>query len=73
MALTVVLMGKCMGIPVSNSQAVVGAVMGAGLTKGVKAVHFGVLKNIAVAWVTSPTAAGLMAYIVAYCTKGYFI
>lgn len=73
MALTVVLMGKCMGIPVSNSQAVVGAVMGAGLTKGVKAVHFGVLKNIAVAWVTSPTVAGLMAYIVAYCTKGYFI
>lgn len=73
MALTVVLMGKCMGIPVSNSQAVVGAVMGAGLTKGVKAVHFGVLKNIAVAWVTSPTVAGLLAYAVAYCTKGYFV
>ena len=29
MALTVVLMGNCMGIPVSNSQAIVGAVMGA--------------------------------------------
>ena len=72
MALTVVLMGKCMGIPVSNSQAVVGAVMGAGLHKGVKAVRFGVLKNIAIAWVSSPTAAGLMAYMVAFCTKNYF-
>lgn len=72
MALTVVLMGKCMGIPVSNSQAVVGAVMGAGLTRGVKAVRFGVLKNIAIAWVTSPTVAGLLAYIIAYCTRGYF-
>ena len=72
MALTVVLMGKCMGIPVSNSQAVVGAVMGAGLTRGVKAVRFGVLKNIGIAWVTSPTVAGLLAYAIAYCTRGYF-
>jgi PiT family inorganic phosphate transporter len=72
MALTVVLMGNCMGIPVSNSQAIVGAVMGAGLTRGVKNVHFGVLKNIAIAWISSPTVAGLMAYAIAFCTKGYF-
>ena len=72
MALTVVLMGKCMGIPVSNSQAVVGAVVGAGLTRGVKTVHFGVFKNIAIAWVSSPTVAGLLAYAVAFCTKNYF-
>ena len=72
MALTVVIMGNWMGIPVSTSQAVVGAVMGAGLTRGVKAVHFGVFKNIAIAWVSSPTVAGLMAYVVAFCTKSYF-
>jgi PiT family inorganic phosphate transporter len=72
MALTVVIMGNWMGIPVSTSQAVVGAVMGAGLTRGVKAVHFGVFKNIAIAWVSSPTVAGLMAYAIAFCTKGYF-
>lgn len=72
MALTVVIMGNWMGIPVSTSQAVVGAVMGAGLTRGVKAVHLGVFKNIAIAWVSSPTVAGLLAYAVAFCTKGYF-
>ena len=72
MALTVVLMGNLMGIPVSTSQAVVGAVVGAGLTKGVGKVHFGVFKNIAIAWVSSPTVAGLLAYIVAFLTKGYF-
>jgi len=71
MALTVVIMGNWMGIPVSTSQAVVGAVMGAGLTRGIKAVHFGVFKNIAIAWVSSPTVAGLLAYVVAFCTKGY--
>lgn len=72
MALTVVIMGNWMGIPVSTSQAVVGAVMGAGLTRGVKAVHFGVFKNIAIAWISSPTVAGILAYLVAFFTKGYF-
>ena len=72
MALTVVIMGKWMGIPVSTSQAVVGAVIGAGLTRGVKNVNFGVFKRIAVAWVSSPTVAGVMAYIIAFCTRFYF-
>ena len=72
MALTIVIMGTWMGIPVSTSQAVVGAVMGAGLTKGVKHVHFGVMKNIGLAWVGSPTIAGLLTYIVAAATSGFF-
>ncbi|MBQ8600823.1 MAG: anion permease [Clostridia bacterium] len=72
MSLTIVLMGEWMGIPVSTSQAVVGAVMGAGLVKGVKNVHFGVFKNIAIAWVSSPVSAGLLTYLVALATKSYF-
>lgn len=73
MALTVVIMGSWMSIPVSTSQAVVGAVIGAGLTRGVKAVHFGVLKNIALAWIGSPTIAGLLTYVVAVSLKSYFM
>ncbi len=72
MALTVVIMGNWLGIPVSTSQAVVGAVLGAGLTKGTKHVHFGVFKNIAIAWISSPTVAGILAYLVAMATQGYF-
>ena len=71
-ALTVVLMGNIMGIPVSTSQSVVGAVIGAGLVNGVKNVHFGVLKNVAIAWVSSPTVAGLLAFLEGLATKGYF-
>lgn len=72
MAVTVILMGKLLHIPVSNSQAIVGAVMGAGLTRGVKYVNFNKFKSIAIAWVTSPAAAALMTYLVGLCTKGYF-
>lgn len=72
MALTILIMGETMGIPVSTSQAVVGAVVGAGITKGVKNVNFGVFKNIAIAWVSSPVVAGLLTYLIAICTKSYF-
>ena len=72
MSLTIIIMGEWMGIPVSTSQAVVGAVMGAGLVKGVRNVHFGVFKNIAIAWVSSPTVAGLLTYLVAFATQNYF-
>ena len=70
--LTVLLMGKLMGIPVSTSQSVVGAVVGAGLVNGAKNVNFGVFKRIAIAWVSSPTAAGLLTYGVAFLTRGFF-
>lgn len=71
-AITVLLMGKLMGIPVSTSQSVVGAVIGAGLVNSPKKVDFRVLKRIALAWIGSPTVAGVLTYIVAFCSKSYF-
>jgi PiT family inorganic phosphate transporter len=71
-ALSITIMKELMGIPVSTSQAVVGAVVGAGLVGGVKNVNFGVFKRIAIAWVSSPTAAGLLTYGVAFLTRGFF-
>jgi len=71
-ALSITLMKELMGIPVSTSQAVVGAVVGAGLVSGVKNVNFGVFKRIAIAWISSPTAAGLLAYLTALATQAYF-
>ncbi len=71
MALTIVIMGNTMGIPVSTSQAVVGAVVGAGITKGIKNVNFGVFKNIAIAWVSSPLMAGILSYLCALATQNY--
>ena len=68
-ALAITFMKILLGIPVSTSQAVVGAVIGAGLVKGPKNVNFKVLGKIGIAWISSPTAAGLMAYIIALCTQ----
>lgn len=70
-ALAITVMKLLLGIPVSTSQAIVGAVIGAGLVKGPKNVDFKVLGRIAIAWISSPTAAGLMTYMVALCTKAW--
>lgn len=50
-----------LGIPVSTSQAVVGAVIGVGLTKGTQAVSTAKIKSIFFGWVVTPTCAAIFA------------
>ena len=61
-ALTVHLFTQ-IGVPVSSSQAVVGAVIGVGLVRGIKSVSFKILKGIAIGWVTTPLIAGILTWI----------
>ncbi len=51
------------GVPVSASQAVVGAVVGIGLVKGVAAVNVRQLVAIFAGWVLTPLGAGVVAYL----------
>ena len=48
-------------VPVSSSQAVVGAVVGIGLFKGMQAVSYRTLRIIAIGWIMTPLSAGLLA------------
>ena len=52
------------GIPVSTSQAVVGGVIGVGLTKGMRAVSTRKISRIFLGWVITPTCAAAFAAIV---------
>jgi PiT family inorganic phosphate transporter len=49
------------GVPVSSSQAVVGAVVGVGLMGDVHTISTRMLLKIALGWIGTPLAAGLMA------------
>lgn len=49
------------GVPVSTSQAVVGAVLGVGLVKQATAVRFNALNRIGLGWLATPLAAGLVS------------
>jgi PiT family inorganic phosphate transporter len=51
-----------LAVPVSTSQAIVGAVAGIGLVRGMHAVSRGMLIKIFAGWLSTPLGAGLLAY-----------
>ncbi len=59
-------------VPVSSSQAVIGAVIGIGLAKGGKGINLGVLGKIASGWVTTPVAAALLSFVSLFFVQNVF-
>jgi PiT family inorganic phosphate transporter len=61
---TTILVASRLGLPVSTSHALVGAVVGIGLVKDWKSVRFQTLQSIALAWlITLPISAAIGAII----------
>lgn len=51
-------------VPVSSSQAVVGAILGIAIAKRSSNIKFSVLARIASGWVTTPLAAGMVSWTI---------
>lgn len=51
------------GVPVSSSQAIVGAVVGIGLAGDVQTVKLKMLMKIGLGWIASPFSAGLLSFL----------
>ncbi|NJE46627.1 inorganic phosphate transporter [Thermococcus sp. GR7] len=63
-AATVVLVASWLGMPISTTHTVVGAVIGIGLARGVKAINKNIVRDIIISWfVTVPIAAVVSAII----------
>ena len=58
--------------PVSTTHIITSSVMGAGATKRLSAVRWGVARSILVAWVLTFPAAGLMAALVYFVLRFVF-
>ena len=58
-AATTVLIASKLGMPISTTHTVVGAVIGVGMARGLDAIDLSVIKRIAVSWVVTLPAAGL--------------
>ena len=52
-----------LGIPVSTSQAIVGGVIGVGLSKGAQAVSTQRIARIFIGWILTPTCAAIFAAV----------
>jgi len=51
------------GVPVSSSQAIVGAVVGVGLVGDVQTVSVKMLARIGAGWIMTPVSGGVLAYL----------
>jgi len=58
------------GVPVSTSQAIVGAVVGVGIVKNVKTVSKRMLVEIGIGWVSTPLLSGLISYSIIKIWQG---
>ena len=59
-------------VPVSSSQAVVGAILGIGILKGARGIRFNVLGGIAGGWVATPVAAGVLCLLLLFVMDNVF-
>ena len=62
-AATVILLASTLGIPVSTTHNISGAIMGAGCAKNPNAVKWGVVERIIWAWILTIPAAGGAAWV----------
>ena len=61
-----------LGIPVSITHAIAGAIMGVGATKRLSAVRWGIGKRIVYAWIITIPASAAVAAVVLLTIKAIF-
>jgi inorganic phosphate transporter, PiT family len=59
-------------VPVSSSQAVVGAIIGLGLMRGGREIRLRPLGGIGLGWIATPVAAGLVAFFLLFFVDNVF-
>lgn len=59
-------------VPVSSSQAIVGAIMGIGLLKGGRGIKFNILGRISLGWITTPIIAGVVSFMSLFFMNNVF-
>ena len=68
-AATTVLVASKLGMPISTSHTVVGAVIGVGLARGLEAVDLSVIKKIIVSWLLTLPIAALTSVAIFLCLR----
>ncbi len=60
-------------VPVSSSQAVVGAIIGIVIAKGSKNMNYGILGKISVGWISTPLISGVVSYFFLFFMQNVFM
>ncbi len=71
-AATTIVIASRLGLPISTTHTLVGAVLGVGLARGMGALNLRVVRDIFISWVVTVPAGAILAIIFFYILKGIF-
>lgn len=71
-AITILLASK-LGLPISTTHCIVGAVLGVGLARGISALNLRVLRDIVLSWVITIPSSAIVCILLFYVIKAIFI
>jgi PiT family inorganic phosphate transporter len=69
-ASTTIVLASRLGLPVSTTHIIVGAVLGVGLARGIAAIDLRVVRNIVVSWVVTLPIAAILSVFFFYFFRG---
>ena len=72
-AATTIVVASRLGLPISTTHTLVGAVLGIGLARGIEHLNLRVVRDIAVSWVITVPAGGALAAIIYYALRAIFL
>ena len=72
-AAATILLASKLGLPISTTHALVGAVFGVGMARGLKALNLQTLKEILLSWIVTIPLCALLSILMFYLLKFLFI
>lgn len=72
-AATTILLASKLGLPISTTHALIGAVLGVGMARGLKALNLQTLKEIAISWIVTIPLCALFSILAFYFLRLLFM
>ncbi|MCX6984953.1 MAG: inorganic phosphate transporter, partial [Lentisphaerae bacterium] len=61
------------GVPVSTTQAIIGAILGIGIIKGGQTINFRKLTQVSIGWLATPFIAALLASLLYFIANLHYM
>ncbi len=71
-AITILIASKC-GLPISTTHCLVGAVLGVGLARGIRALNLNMIRDVILSWVITLPASAIMSILFFYILRAIFL
>ncbi len=72
-AATTILIASKLGMPISTTHCLVGAVLGVGFARGIRALNLNVIRDIILSWVITIPASATMSILAFYVLRFFFM